>query len=184
MKANQLATLVLRLLGIYCLTQVLPLIPIFSAIVLGGMHGASILTAVGAIAGITAYLAVGILLIIYSVPWGQKLISTVSSDETISAISFGQAQALAFAVLGILIFAGALPDLFTSIFDLLHSFSPEDQILNNLSGSARPDSYIIEHAVGTLLKAALGAWLFFGVNGFVNFFGVLRNFATPKPPQT
>jgi hypothetical protein len=37
-------------------------------------------------------------------------------------------------------------------------------------------------AIGTLLKAMLGLWLFFGARGFANFWRFLRNAGTPKPP--
>jgi hypothetical protein len=87
---------------------------------------------------------------------------------------------LVFAVSGILIFAGALPQLFTSIFNLLHSLSSEN------SRNADPvhnNPYLIEYAAGTLLKAVLGLWLFFGTDGFANLWRSLRNFGTPKPPR-
>jgi hypothetical protein len=183
MKPNQLATLVLRLLGIYCLVQVIPLASIFTGLIFSPFNGAggSASTAISTAFFLTLPIVVGVLLITRSVPWGEKLIPKDASDGNISAVSFEQVQMLAFAVCGILIFAGALPQLFDSIFNLLHSLSSENSrnansILNN--------PYLITYAVGALLKAALGLWLFFGAQGFANYWRSLRNFGTPKPPQS
>ena len=69
----------------------------------------------------------------------------------------------------------------SSIFNLLHSLLSENS--RNVN-SVHNDPYLIAYAVGVLLKAALGLWLFFGAQGFVNCWRSLRNFGTPKPPQS
>jgi hypothetical protein len=182
MKANQLATLVLRLLGIYCLVEVIPVASIFTSVIFSQFNGANGSTSMTILAALFLILpiVIGVLLITRSVPWSEKLISKDASDGNISAVSFEQVQMLAFAVTGIFIFAGALPQLFNSIFNLVHSLLSEnswnsDQVYNN--------PYLIEYAVGTLLKVALGLWLFFGARGFANFWRSLRNFGTPKLPE-
>ncbi|HEX3856970.1 MAG TPA: hypothetical protein VHY30_06725 [Verrucomicrobiae bacterium] len=182
MKANQLAALVLRLLGIYCLVQVIPVASIFTSVIFSALNGANGSASMAILAALflISPIVIGVLLIIRSVPWGEKLISKDAGDGNISAVSFEQVQMLAFAVTGILIFAGALPQLFNSVFNLLHLLSSEnsrntDPIHNN--------PYLIEYAIGTLLKTALGLWLFFGACGFANFWRSLKNFGTPKPPE-
>jgi hypothetical protein len=106
------------------------------------------------------------------------------ADETnVTVVSFEQIQILAFAVGGVLIFAGALPQLFNSIYSFfiwLHQNPDKNPYLNN---SFPNNPRLILNAIGTLLKAALGLWLFFGANGFANFWRSLRNFGTPKPPE-
>ena len=182
MKANQLATLVLRLMGIYFLVDVIALFWMFSTLIAEEIHRSNFTpAAIGTLMSVIALVILGILLITCSVPWGQRIVPK-AADETISAISFKQLQTLAFAITGILIFAGALPQLLTSIFRLLDSMSPQNQILNRLAGETNP--YLIEYSVGELLKLALGLCLFFGASGFANFWSAMRNFATPKPPQT
>ena len=183
MKPNQLATLILRLLGIYCLVQVIPGTSIFTSVIFSVLNGAgsSASMAISAILFLILPIVVGVLLITRSVQWSEKLIPKDASGGNISAVSFEQVQMLAFAVCGILIFAGALPQLFTGIFNLLHSsLSENSQNVNSVHNS----SYLIVYTIGALLKAALGLWLFFGAQGFANFWRSFRNFGTPKPPQS
>lgn len=178
MKANQLATLVLRLMGIYCLIQVITEISLFISAVFTGLGRDDTLWVIRVLAISGVYILVGILLITHSEPLGEKLVPKEMSDQIVSPISFKQVQVLAFAISGILIFAGALPELFISIFGLLHSLSSENRQMD----PAHINPNMIEYWIGTLLRTALGIWLFFGADGFANFFSSMRNFATPKPP--
>ena len=118
MKANQLATLVLRLLGIYCLIVFVPTVSFFS-VFFYAQNGAFVSILAGLF--LILWLAVGISLIVRSVSWGEKLTPKDAGDEKITVTSFEQIQILAFAVAGVLIFAGELPQLFNSIFSLFGS---------------------------------------------------------------
>jgi hypothetical protein len=115
------------------------------------------------------------------VPWGEKLTPKNIGEGNITAVSFEQIQILAFAVAGVLIFSEALPQLLNSISSFFTS-------LNQVAGRSQPPAYTefnwrsLLSAIGTLLKTALGLWLFFGAHGFVNFWRSLRTFGTPKPP--
>jgi hypothetical protein len=189
MKANQLATLVLRLLGIYCLIQVIPAfnvvintIPFLQAPRIDGhdetFSNIALIMALAFPFGLR--LIAGILLLLRSVAWGERLIPNENKQENITALSFQQAQALAFAVAGVLIFADALPSLFTGIFNLVnwfesHASHPELQSNSTLRSGLT--------ALGSLTKALLGLGLFFGAHGFANFWRSLKNFGTPKPPE-
>jgi|GEM_PF-1436963 preprotein translocase subunit Sss1 len=184
MKANQLATLVLRLLGVYCLIVFVPMVPLFSSVLFyarssndaSGM-AAIILT----VLFLFFWLGIGILLIVRSGPWGEKLTPKNTGEGNITAVSFEQIQTLAFAVAGVLIFSEALPQLLNSIFSFFTS-------LNQVTGRSQPPAYAefnwqsLLAAIGILLKAALGLWLFFGAQGFANLWQSLRTFGTPKPP--
>ena len=185
MKANQVATLVLRLLGIYMLVESIPLVfrsftPAYDTISTG-----AVLLAFWSLLFIGSRIIMGILLITLSVSWGEKLTPKSINNEAISPITFEQAQTLAFAVAGVLIFAGTLPQLFVSIVSLLLSLlrfkSAGDALVYPFM--VRDSWYSVETSAGMLLKAALGLWLFFGAHGFANFWRSLRNFGTPKPPQ-
>src|SRR5688572_19970780 len=120
MKPNQLATLVLRLLGIYCLIQVIPAISVVPTAVSfaqapsvdGKEHTLLNLTIIlAAVLPFAFRFIAGVLLLAHSVKWGERLIPKDGSQGNIAAISFEQAQALAFAIAGVLIFADALPSL-------------------------------------------------------------------------
>jgi len=197
MKPNQLATLVLRLFGIYCLIQVIPAITISTSTVAAaqgftyaqGKLDRSEVAMIAAMVMVALYLAfwlvVGILLIVRSVPWGEMLTPKDIGEGNITEVSFENIQTLVFAAAGVLIFAGALPQLLNSIFSF---FSNTHQIIGgNSSGSTSYNNYnwrALLIAIGTLIKAALGLWLFFGARGFANFWRSLRTFGTPKSPQS
>ena len=178
MKANQLAILALRLMGIYCLVEGISMLPFFVTATFGGAKGPDFSMAIGGAATLVVISAVGILLIVFSVSWGGKLTPTEASEEKNSPVTFRQVQVFGFALAGILIFANALPQLFNSIFNLLRATSTNPDGFFNTSRSQ------IEYAIGTIAKAVFGIGLFFGADGFANFWSSLRNFATPKPPQS
>ena len=186
MKANQLATLVLRLLGIYCLIVLIPMAEMLNNAIFFAQNNSS---RSGTAAVIITFLllifllAIGISLIAFSKPLGEMLMPKNAGEGNITAISFEQLQMLAFAVAGVLIFAGALPQLLNNVFTFLHyliqlkdknPYPDTRWPFNRFGGLA---------AVGTLLKTALGLWLFFGAHGFANFWRSMRTFGTPKPPQ-
>ena len=184
MKPNQLATLVLRLLGIYCLVVFVPMVPLFSSVLFyarSSNDGSGTAAIILAVLFSIFWLGVGILLIVRSVPWGEKLTPKTMGEGNITAVSFEQIQMLVFAVAGVLIFAEALPQLLNSISSFFTS-------LNQAAGrsqypaNAEFNWHTLLAATGILLKAALGLWLFFGARGFASFWRSLRTFGTPKPP--
>jgi hypothetical protein len=192
MKANQLATLVLRLMGIYCLIQFimgattsLPLVPALVVLGLERFNASEMIGLVTVLLFLAVQLTVGILLVVKSVPWGEKITPQNSAETAITPISFEQLHVLAFAVVGILIFAGAFAQLINNFlsFLLLHKIvsqiASQNQNLHDVASRWR----ILLTNFGTLLKAGLGLWMFFGAHGFANFWRSLKNFGTPKPPE-
>lgn len=182
MKANQLATLVLRLLGIYCLIGIIPYISTIGSAMFNERRGldytVNFATLIAALP-FAFWLGVGISLIVYSAPWGQKLTKDFV-ESNVTTLSFEQVQVLAFAVAGILILAGSLPQLFNSIYSLSQLAEQEKY------AGLKPAKAVVWHtvlpAVGTFLKAGLGFWMFFGARGFANSWRSMRNFGTPKLP--
>lgn len=173
MKANQLATLVLRLLGIFCIIQVIPAIAMTAStfpIIISQEHlsRSEIASMVMATLFLAVQIAIGILLIVKSMPWGEKLTPGNADDTNIVAVSFEQVQMLAFAVVGALIFADALPVLLNSISSLF-------SLLNRMAdGEHSPlrAQYLWRTLLstgGNLLKTALGLWMFFGARSFAKF---------------
>ena len=184
MKANQLAALVLRLLGIYCLIVFVPFVSVFS----GALYYARNTGNTGAvIVSLSAFfcllwLAVGTSLIVCSAAWGKKLTKDFA-ESNVTSLSFEQIQVLAFAVAGALIVADTLPQIFSSIYSfivLLHDFSNKDQYPIGARFDQWPN---LLGAAGTFLKAGLGLWLFFGAHGAANFWRSMRNFATKSPER-
>jgi len=186
MKAKQLVTLVLRLLGIYWLIQIIPTIALASGLIFSMPQNPNESRAPEFLIGCIVWVAcclVGVLLLVRSESWSEKLVPKGTTETSGTAVSFEQIQILTFAVAGVLIFAGALPQLFNSIYSFfiwLHQ-NPDKNPYLNYSFSNNPRLILI--AIGTSLKATLGLWLFFGAHGFVNFWRLLRCFGTPKPPE-
>lgn len=186
MKPNQLATLVLRLIGIYCLILLIPMAELLNNVIFYAQNnsgGVGMATVVITLLLTVGWLAIGISLIVFSKPLGEMLSPTKSDEGSITAISIEQVQVLAFAVAGVLIFAEALPQLLNYIFEYLHYLIQLKQD-NPFPETGWPfNRFGYGAAIGTALKAALGLWLFFGARGFANFWRTMRNFGTPKPPQ-
>ena len=184
MKPILLAMLLLRLLGIYCLTQGVPVLGMFGTVILyaQNLEGASMTSAlVASLLPGLCFLAMGVLLLVCAKSWGEKLVPVVTDDMSASPISFEQVQVLAFAVTGVLIFADALPQLFNSVSQLLN-WATAGKGDWQRQGAHR--AYSIQEATvafGTVLQAILGLFLFFRTRGFANFWRSLRQFATPKP---
>jgi hypothetical protein len=182
MKAHQLATLVLRLLGIFCLIEIIPYVSVYGSVMFierSGLDYTVNLATVIAILPLVFWLGVGISLIVYSVLWGQRLTKDFA-ESNVTALPFEQVQVLAFAVAGILILAGSLPQLFNIIYSLGHLVEQE-----KYAGLKPGKSVVLQtllSAVGIFSKTGLGLWMFFGARGFANFWRSMRNFGTPEPP--
>jgi len=181
MQPNQLATLVLRLLGIYCLVPVIPTISFALTAVSfaqaepidGKDHTFSNLALVAAgVLPIIFRLVIGILLLVQSVPWGERLTPKNCDQESSTAITFEQAQVLAFAIAGVLIFANALPLTFKSIFNLV-------QMLTDSSVYWAVRWREVVGAIGSLIEAALGLILFFRAHWFAKLWRSFRSSPTP-----
>jgi hypothetical protein len=188
MKPNQLATLVLRLIGVYTLVEAIPLLAInlTSAVFIGEPTSSGPSRATfGAWLILPAVfrIMIGIFLLMRAEALAQKLTPQEVSDKDFTPVSFEQVQVLAFAVVGVLIFAEALSQLFNNLFSILVSLN---QIItkNDAYHSQAYNWRTLLTAVGALAKAVLGLWMFFGARGFSNFWRSLRIFGTPKQPQS
>ena len=182
MKPNQLAALVLRLIGIYSLVEAVPLLAInIGSAVLAGepVSSGPSRTALAAWLVLPPIfrIIIGIILLMRADVLAQKLAPQGSGDEAIPSVSFEDIQVFMFAVAGVLIFSAALPQLFKSIFDLAQSLTDHSVYW---AGRWR----LATGAMGILIKAALGLVLFFRARGFANLWRSLRTFGTPKPPQS
>lgn len=186
MKANQLATLVLRLLGIYCLIQVIPTIAEMSGFLfveskIDHSDNSILLTFVRASAPSICWLVISILLLLFSAPLGEKLGKGISEEKN-SEISFEQTQALAFAIVGVFFLVESLSQFSISIYAASVSLKHlnKDQYPGGMDFN---DWRAVLSAVGVVLKISIGAWMFFGARGFANLWRSFKNFGTPKPPE-
>ena len=186
MKTNQLATLVLRLLGIYCIIQVVPTVTILSSMAIAAKiaeHSDFPIAMAFVQASISSicWLMVAILLFVFSAPWGERLAKGINMEK-ITGISFEQVQVLAFAVVGALLIAEGLSQFCGSIYSISISVDHLNRNQNPM-GPQFIDWHSLLSAFGFILKTLIGAWMFFGTNGFANFWRSAQNFATPNPPE-
>jgi hypothetical protein len=175
MKPNQLAALVLRLIGIYCLVQSLNAISLLYSVFMYNPAppvGSRMMPDESRIIVVTISLLlrllIGYLLLTRADAWGKRLAPGDEVGPVASAISVDQIQALAFAVVGIMIVADTLPQL-SSLALSIGYFPQVYSWRNSLVGA------------GSLLKVGLGLWMFLGSRSFVNFWLSFRSFGTPKP---
>ncbi len=192
MKPNQIATLGLRLLGIFCLIDVIPLFSIVPTAVtfaqsefVGGRSHTwqNVVLLMAAILPFVFKLVVGILLLLRSKTWGERLVQENVAPENTTAISFEQVQALAFAIAGVLIFADALPQLFSSISHLVNWGMAGRDDWQRQTTYGNYSFREVTAAVGVVAKAILGLLLFFRARSFANVWRLLRSYGTPKPIQ-
>jgi len=93
MKPNQLATLVLRLMGIYCLVLLIPMSELFNNVLFYAQSGSgSVGTAMVVITLVLliGWLSVGISLMVFSKVLGEMLCPTKPDEGGITAVSFEQ----------------------------------------------------------------------------------------------
>ena len=165
---------------LFPITQILNTTVLYSQSSYGALGISSLIVSILVLA---CLLAAGISLILFSAPLGEIITPKTNGESDVKAISFEQAQALAFAVAGVLIFVETLPQLIPDIFTFLGFLflrKPGDSLPGNQWPFNRPGIFA---TIGTLLKAALGLGLFFRAQGFANFWRSLRDFGTPKPPE-
>lgn len=182
MKPNQLATLVLRLLGIYSLIQSIPLLDVglsMIALVQAKQETAGIGSVVTAGLPFICMVLVGILLIMFSTSLGEELTRDLD-DANIAVASFSQFQVVAVALVGVLIFASALPHLFNSVIGLINWVRTTGADRKNSPLATTYTARNIFTAIGYILEGALGLWMFLGARGFTEIWRSLREFGTPK----
>jgi hypothetical protein len=182
MRVNQLATLFLRLMGVYVLIEAIPAVATSWAGIQSVLNSGDNFPLFGIFVPLIARIIIGILLMAFSGLWGQKIASNDSDNEKMSSITFEQAQSLAFAVIGIFIFADGLPQLGNSISYLMMFLSSS----SSWSGYSRTPfggTFQFGIAGGPILKVLLGLWLFFGAKGFAHFWSSTQNFNPPEPPK-
>src|SRR5450432_1618136 len=115
MKANQLAALVLKLMGVFSLVEAIPLLVMnfssssFIGESAGGNKSSNATLIAWLVLPSIIRIGIGIYLLARAELLAQKLMSQELHDKTISTVSFGEVQVLAFALAGIFIFSAALP---------------------------------------------------------------------------
>jgi uncharacterized membrane protein len=167
MSKREIAALALRLLGIYCLVTALPYI---SALGVPFGTGLPLQERVGAILGVYVpfgtWIIVGLLLLVYAHHLGRWLVSGESEQPLSERWTSRQIQAIAFSVAGIYLLAVSLPDLCMFVVQAIAAYiavsgMPKAQVQAVMQQQGA-------HVIASLLRTALGLWLFLGAKGWSN----------------
>lgn len=182
------ATLALRLGAVYCFVMALPgvarvtMAPLMLlSLALGesgsiGELGWGVATVLVSIVDPVVFIVAGLLLLVFSQPWGRRL-SAGLPDSSVSSASSADFAGIAFAAVGVLVFALAVPGVFNRVVYLI-SLSSMDA--TTIPGLAREMSQARTGLVGAVLQLILGAGLFFGARRLAAFWRFLRTAGTPR----
>jgi hypothetical protein len=167
MSKREIAALALRLLGIYCLVQSLPyiqgLVWFFTAetppsrglgLLLQPLLPAALL------------MAAGVFLLLRADRVGQFVAGREPEQPVTRAWSTHQVQSIAFSAVGAYLLAVSLPDLCMFVVQAIAaciavSGMPKAQVQAVMQQQGA-------HVIASLLRTALGLWLFLGAKGWSN----------------
>ena len=172
MQAKDIASLSLKILGIYSLIQAVPIIqPIFmmwTAINRAKTQGADLSFSSVALLSLPVIILIfiGIILIIFSSFLGSKLTSC-QINTTDNSASKSDIQSIAFSVVGIFAFIWAAPSLLTIIFNMY--------IIHSTAAAGNAVINTFSHIAGLVAQIVLGLFLFFGSSRIVRFWNAKPN---------
>ena len=170
MTKREIASMVLKLAGLLGAIKAIGYIPmlVFSigplAKSLGGnSEPNAIFMAIMYLFGSLIYPAFCVLLIIYSDKIAAKLFKEDKTVELFTSMSKDDIMSIAFTCIGLLVIAGAIPELINTV---LTSFTMASRSSGRGFSSWRM-SYVVRIST-TLIKLGLGCWCFLGAKGIVN----------------
>ena len=173
MKKEDLTVILLRLLGIYCLTMA---IPMFSSVGIYLYSMTQNMDQMNYLSALFVSLLPGVGVLVFGIgllrwaPLLAKWITPGESQETLSLNYQSQdIQAMAFAVVGVIVIVMALPNLAHSIMVFLSATKT-----SSYPFKTSPLSEYWYRFGGQALRILLGLWLFFGAGGLSRFWHRLR----------
>ena len=179
MSSINLAIVGLRLLAIYCFVQAVPLFSAFGLTAFmfapeSSGHSQPFAIFIALLPG-SSLLLLSILLFAFSQPLARRIASTTSPEPSESVCTFGQFQAIAFGVAGILILATALPSLGRALQGLVVLYSYHKQ------GGTNPADRVFSswlYSAGVFAQLVVGVLLLLNPKGFRNVWRYLRTAGT------
>jgi hypothetical protein len=168
---GDVACILVRLVGIYAFLQAFPaLVTAFAITRRYGRFDLPYMLAYFIVPAV--YLAVSILLFVRAPRFGRFLLPKVTTED-IGQPGHGPSQlhAMAFSIVGLLLFVWSAPSLVWLILSLLSG--DNGRAIQRSLGARTTDS--IPPLLTNGVQAALGAWLFFGSRGLAAWWGRLRH---------
>jgi len=176
MKSINLAIVGLRLLAVYCFIQAIPLFSTFA--IMFAPKSPSYMQSIAIFTGLLPgglLLILSILLFVFSESLARRIISTTSTEPSGSVCTFEQVQSIAFAVVGVLIVAMALPNVGHALQGLVDMYDIHKQ------GADIPPHQVFKSGVyctGVVAQLIVGALLLLNPKGFRNIWRYLRTAGT------
>ena len=122
-------------------------------------------TGIGLLSAVTPMIwmnIISILLWLYAGKIADRLIGEISTEGIIQNMDYNKIQYIAFCVAGILVICNSVPDLFSSIYQIISIPDPQINIPERIYNGYQAT------LIGAVIKTLLGLWLVFGAKGFIN----------------
>ncbi len=179
MSKREIATLVVRLIGVYWIIQTLPFVQYIILTV--SQEVRSFAVGMAAIAGMAAVLAVGIGLLIYGDAIGRRIAAAVPTDSAPQPLTSRQIQGVAISLVGLYLLVMAIRSLGLSAVNAVHLSSAHIQPMAGPTGADMTFQWIIALVKGLLLLA-MALWLFLGARRWADFWHRLQ--AKQEPTES
>lgn len=179
MTKREIASLALKLLGIYCLIQALTFLA--GVLNLVGLNAAKMdlswsLLVVAGVLPILGYLLAGFVLLAFGDRVSEKLMHEDKvAGARVSKITTREVQTLAFSVVGIYVIATSLPDLASLLWSIAFYYRKGGPELARAGAEN-----VWQSAIQVVVEFAVGAGLFLGSRGVSSLWFFLQKARGPK----
>lgn len=173
MTIKNLAGLSCKVLAVYTLVLALQSLNYFAILPVSIMENFP--SGVTTLLVMVAFIPSILLLTLAAILWfrADRFAGHMAPDKNTSgektAVSGEDVQVIAFSVVGVLVLAGAVPELFQFVSNLVLQRSLQDHSL-----SETVSVYTVSRAIGLAVRLVIGFWLLLGARGLAGLFNTLR----------
>lgn len=164
MTKYEVSTLCMKLLGIYCFIQAVPLLQ--QLVIFIGMANSEVKTSfspvlvIGTLLPLCILVGVGCSLLCGSKALAKRLVGAPAVEDTQDGFVAAYVQAVAFAAVGVFVFSLAVPKLIQIAVNI-HALRHNEA----LTQEQRSLLYSLPQIIGVVAQIALGVGLFLGATG-------------------
>lgn len=180
MPIKDLARLSCRVLAVYTLVQAIQSLNHFAVLPVSMMErfpsGVTALMAMAAFIPPILLFALAVVLWFRADRFAGDMVSGKNTPGESTAVGGEDVQVIAFSAVGVLVLAGAVPELFQFVSSLIlqksfqyHPFSETVSV------------YTLSRAIGLAVRLVIGLWLLLGARGLAGFIKTLREAGLREP---
>lgn len=180
MTIKELARLSCKVLAVYTLVLAIQSLNHFA--ILPVSVGDNFPAGVAALMVMAAFMPSILLLALAAILWfrADRLAGHMAPGENTSwekpAVTGEDVQVIAFSVVGVMVLAGAVPELFQLVSNLALQRSTQFQPFNETVSV-----YTVSRATGLAVRLAIGIWLLLGARGLAGLLKTLREAGLKRP---